>query len=161
MLPSNLHMHQLHYSFRGLLLALLLLSGIPASAQKLVQDPVQWRFSIKKQGAGRYILMADATIQPKWHIYAIKPGGEGELIGTSFKFDKGGAAVSGSVKELTPAKQEKMMDEKVNLHSGKAKFSITVTGRQGQTISGTVEYQACNDMMCLPPKTYPFSVKLP
>ncbi len=153
-------MHTLHNCFGRLLILLLLVSGFTASAQ-LVKDPTDWKFSVKKQSANHYTLTATTSIQPKWHIYGIKPGGDGELIGTSFTFDKGSAKTSGEVKEVTPAKQETLMDEKVNLHSGAATFSVSVIGKAGQTISGIVEYQACNDMMCLPPKKKQFSVKLP
>lgn len=153
-------MHTLHHYLGRVLALILIMSGFSASAQK-VQDPTDWKFSVKKKDATHYTLIANTSIQAKWHIYAIKPGGDGELIGTSFQFDKGGAKVNGDVKELTPAKQEMLMDEKVNLHSGKATFSVSIIGKQGQTISGTVEYQACNDMMCLPPKNKKFSVKLP
>jgi thiol:disulfide interchange protein DsbD len=152
-------MRTLLHSTVLLMLALTVL-GFSVSAQK-IQDPTDWKFSVKKQDATHYTLVADVAIQPKWHIYAINPGGEGELIGTSFHFEKGLAQLSGEVKEVTPAKQEVLMDEKVNLHSGKATFSVKIIGRQGQMLSGTVEYQACNDMMCLPPKKKLFSVKLP
>jgi thiol:disulfide interchange protein DsbD len=142
------------------MLVLLVVSGITASAQ-MVKDPTDWTFTVKKQSANHYTLTLATSIQPKWHIYGMKPGGEGELIGTSFTFDKTGAKTNGEVKEVTPAKQETLMDEKVNLHSGAATFSVSVIGKAGQTISGAVEYQACNDMMCLPPKKKQFSVKLP
>lgn len=127
----------------------------------MIQDPTDWSFSIKRQDATHFTLIATTTIKPKWHIYALNPGGEGELIGTSFDFERGDVKLTSKVKEVTPAHQEILMDEKVNLHSNKATFSVNIAGRKGQTIRGTVEYQACNDMMCLPPKKKNFSLTLP
>jgi thiol:disulfide interchange protein DsbD len=127
----------------------------------MIQDPTSWNFSVKKHDATHYTLTANTTIKPKWHIYGIQPGGEGELIGTSFQFDGGGAKADGKVKEETPAVATTLLDERVNLHSDNATFKVNVVGKKGQMISGTVEYQACNDMMCLPPKKQKFSVKLP
>jgi hypothetical protein len=148
------------YCFGSLLVALLALSGFHAGAQ-IVRDPTEWTFSVQKKDANHYIFTANVKIQSRWHIYAIQPGGDGELIGTSFLFDKGDAKISGAVKEVTPAKQETLMGEKVRLHSDKAVFSAGISGKTGQVVAGVVEYQACNDQMCLPPKKKQFSVKLP
>lgn len=152
-------MSKLHNCVAGLIAAILMMSCLPASAQG-IQDPTDWKFSIKKKDATHYTLIANTTIQPKWHIYGTTPGGDGTLIGTSFEFDSE-SAKAGEVTELTPAEQATLMDEKVNLHSGKATFSVLVSGKKGQVVSGSVEYQACNDMMCLPPKKKKFSLKLP
>ncbi len=143
-------------------LSVLALTAIarPASAQ-MTQDPTDWKFSIKKKDATHYTLTASTTIKSGWHIYGLNPGGEGELIGTSFIWDAGSVKADGAINEVTPAKSETILDEKVNLHSGKAVFSVALSGKSGQTASGSVEYQACNDMMCLPPKKKTFSVKLP
>ena|ERR1043165_2599174 len=136
----------------------LLVTGAHA---QMIQDPTNWTFSAKKKDATHYVLTANTTIKSGWHIYGLNPGGDGSLIGTSVKLDAGQVNAEGAVMEVTPAKPTTLMDEKVNLHSGKATFSVIVAGKKGQVANGSVEYQACNDMMCLPPKTKKFSVKLP
>ncbi len=137
----------------------LLLAGSAAMAQSL-KDPVSWAFSLKKAAGGQYELLATATIEPGWHIYAMTPGGEGELIGTSLSFEKD-VKVMTAAKEVTPAKEEVIMDEHVRVHSGKALLSAKVAGKKGQSIRGSVEYQACNDRMCMPPKTKSFTLSIP
>jgi thiol:disulfide interchange protein DsbD len=141
-------------------LAALLLACSPVAFAQQLQDPVHWSFSVKKTGQGQYSVMADARIVDKWHIYAMQPGGDGSLIGTSMQFENGVKLLS-QPKELTPAREEVLMDEHVRLHSGKASIVATLSGKPGQTIKGSVEYQACNDRMCLPPKTQSFTLTLP
>ena len=153
-------MRILHSRLALVLMALLLAFGLSASAQG-IQDPTTWKFSIAPQKDGSYMLKAEVQIAAKWHIYAMEPGGEGELIGTSFKMDAGAASLVGKMKELTPAKHEVMMDEHVSVYAGEASFAGKLSGKRGQKISGSVEYQACNDMMCLPPKTKSFTLTLP
>lgn len=140
-------------------LAALLVYSLGTFAQN-IQDPVSWQFAVTKSGDGQYSFVAEASITDKWHIYAMQPGGEGELIGTSLRFEDG-VKLLGQPKELTPAREEVMMDEHVRLHSGKARLGATLKGKPGQRLSGSVEYQACNDMMCLPPKTKSFTLTLP
>lgn len=124
------------------------------------QNPVSWDFSVKKNDKGQYDFVAQARIAEKWHIYAMQPGGDGSLIGTTLQFDKSVKLLS-QPKELTPAREETLLDDRVRLHSGKARIGATLNGKPGDKVSGTVEYQACNDMMCLPPKTQTFTLTLP
>lgn len=144
----------------ALALATLLLACSQAGFAQKIQEPVQWDFAVKKIRKGEYEILAKAQIATKWHIYAMKPGGDGELIGTSLHFEKGTKLTKGPA-ELTPAHDETILDEHVRLHTGKAEISASLRGNSGQKINGSVEYQACNDQMCLPPKTKTFSITLP
>jgi thiol:disulfide interchange protein DsbD len=141
--------------------AVILFTG-RASAQ-IVQDPTSWSFEVKKKDAKHFSLIFHTTIKPTWHLYALQPGGDGSLIPISFKFSPAnGVKRSGDIKSLTRPVTQAMegIDGRVNLYSGKADFIQEVVGTSGRVITGIIEYQACNDMMCLPPKKKTFSFTL-
>ncbi|MBS1615767.1 MAG: hypothetical protein JST06_06565 [Bacteroidetes bacterium] len=147
-------------TYFALAITALLLAFSQTGFAQTIKDPVQWEFSVKKTGKGTYSLIAKAQIAAQWHIYAMNPGGDGELIGTTLRFDKGTKLIKGP-EERSPAHEEVMLDEHVRLHTGQAEIGALIRGNSGQKISGSVEYQACNDRMCLPPKTKTFSISLP
>lgn len=140
----------------------LLITSDSAFSQ-IVQDPATWTFETRKKDATHYTLLFHATVKSPWHIYAMQPGGDGSLIGTSFTFNKiPGITRAGNIKALTKAKTQKMegIDGAVNLYTGRIDFAQEVSGKAGNTVTGTLEYQPCNDQMCLPPKKKTFSFTL-
>jgi Disulphide bond corrector protein DsbC len=129
------------------------------------QSPVSWAFASKKVGANVYELRMTATLQSGWHLYSQTQPSDAVAQPTSFTFNTNPLLVfDGKVKES--GKLEKFHDAKLevsaNQYSGKVDFVqvVKVKGAAKTNVTGTLEFQTCDDKKCLPPKTVPFSIAL-
>ena len=146
---------------RRFILAIIVLAlGLVANAQL---NPVSWNFTVKKTGDKTYEFIARASIQPGWHLYSQVQPDDAIAIPTGFSFHPNPVLVmDGKFKEL--GKLEKFHDKKLDLsanqYSNSVDFVQTVKLKANvkTNISGSVEFQTCNDEKCLPPKTVNFSV---
>ena len=128
-----------------------------------IYDPVTWDFSYEKKTDKQYELIFTANIERNSHIYAmdIPSGGP---IPTSFKFDSiPGYKLDGNTYEVT--KPVEVMDDafgfKIKTFSNKAEFRQKITALQTSfTVSGAVNYMACNNSTCSPPKDVEFSINI-
>jgi thiol:disulfide interchange protein DsbD len=147
---------------RSLLKSVLFLGVFAAAAPAYAQmtaDPTTWKYEVKKKSATEYQLIFHLDLKQGWHIWSVKPGGDGYQIAPSFTFNKNGAyQAQGGVKESGKATTATMdgIDGKVTYLSGKIDYiqNVKVTGRG--KITGKHTYQVCNDRMCLPPKDKDF-----
>lgn len=128
-------------------------------------DPVRWNYSAKKIADKTYEVHVTASIQPNWHLYSQQQPEDAIAIPTSIRFNKNPLVVlNGAIKEV--GKMELFKDEKLKLsanqYSGKVDFVQVVKLKAGTktNITGSVEYQTCDDKKCLPPKTVNFTVAL-
>jgi hypothetical protein len=128
-------------------------------------NPVSWTFSSKKINDKEFELQMTATIQQGWHLYSQLQPADAIAQPTSFNFNKHPLLVmDGKVKEL--GKLEKFKDEKLdvsaNQYSNKVVFvqRVKMKGRAKTNVTGSLEFQTCNDEKCLPPKTVNFSIAL-
>jgi thiol:disulfide interchange protein len=139
------------------LFALLLLFSVITSAQ--IYDPVTWDFSYEKKSDNQYELVFTASIEEKSHIYAmdIPSGGP---IPTSFRFDSlPGFILDGKTYEVTAP--EEVFDDafgfRIKTFSNKAEFRQKITAKSSNLkITGAVNYMACNNATCSPPKDVEF-----
>jgi thiol:disulfide interchange protein DsbD len=106
-----------------------------------------------------------ATIQNGWHLYSQHQPEDAVAIPTTFTLAKNPLLeMTGKIKEI--GKLEKFHDKELNLsanqYSRKVDFVQTVKlkGKIKTKLSGSVEYQTCDDKKCLPPKTVNFTVLL-
>jgi thiol:disulfide interchange protein DsbD len=138
-----------------------LLLTINVSAQ--IYDPVSWDFSYEKKGDKQYELIFTAAIEDKSHIYSMDIPASGP-IPTTFRFDTiAGYALDGKPFEVT--KPEEIFDEafgfKIKTFSHKAEFRQKITANSATfTATGSVNFMACNNSTCLPPKDVQFSIKI-
>ncbi len=146
------------------ILATLIIFCIPFIATSQIQNGAQWSFSVKKTGNKTYELYATASIEAGWHIYS-QVTGKGGPVPTNFTFVKNPLIhFIGSVKEM--GKMEKKFDKTFNTsvksYSDKVIFSqiIKLKANIKTNVTGHVEYMACNDKNCLPPKKVSFDVTL-
>ena len=144
------------------LFAALLFMSAYSFAQ--MEDPTSWKYEVKKKSATEYDLIFHLTLKPKWHIWSLKPGGDGMEIAPSFVWDKNAKVkVSGPVTEKgTPiVTAMEGIDGKVTYFSGTVDYVQPVTVTGNTKIKCTHTYQVCNDMMCLPPKdkVFVFDIK--
>jgi thiol:disulfide interchange protein len=143
------------------LLIYLVLFSLITSAQ--IYDPVTWDFSYEKKGDKQYELIFTAAIAKNSHIYSmdIPAGGP---IPTSFRFDTlPGYRLNGNTYEVT--KPVEVFDDafgfKIKTFSNSAEFRQKVTAVESSfTIKGTVNYMACNNATCSPPKDVDFAIRI-
>ncbi len=144
-----------------LFFALFVLYTTFSSAQ--IYDPVTWDFSYEKKADNQYELIFTATIAEKSHIYAmdIPSGGP---IPTSFSFDSlPGYKLEGKTFEVT--KPVEVFDDafgfKIKTFSTSAEFRQKVTSESPSfTVQGAVNYMACNNSTCSPPKDVEFEIDI-
>lgn len=138
-------------SFR-LLLTLCMLTGslLPSVAQMV--DPVAWTYSVKPINDSIYELQYIAAIEPTWHMYgqSVPQGGPNA---TTFTFEKSqNYQRIDTVLEITKAVEEfdRMFNMKVPYFAIEAEFSqkIKVIGKQPFKVTGTIDYQICDDKSC-------------
>lgn len=145
-------------------LATVLLASFAFMANAQVKTPVKWAFASKKIDSKTYEIQITASIDPKWHIYTIDHAGD-IGVATSFSFNKNPLGeLKGAVK--ASKKPVKMKDpstgEMVSFYEGSVTFTQTVTLKSPvkTNYTGTVEFMACDDKMCLPPTEKTFSITL-
>jgi Disulphide bond corrector protein DsbC len=143
-------------------LTLLLVSALPVLSQ---QDPVQWKFSTKKLDAKTYEIHMEATVASPWHIYS-QTTPDGGPLPTKIEFTKNPLVVlSGKTVEKGVMKEkfEEVFGVKVKYFPGSVEFVqiVKVKSDKAKTnLLGNIEFLACNDVRCMPPKTIPFSIAL-
>jgi thiol:disulfide interchange protein len=143
----------------AIILFLLFASG--ASAQ--IFDPVTWDFSFEKKGDKQYDLIFTATIEEHSHIYSMDIP-DGGPIPTTFRFDSvPGYKLDGKTYEVT--KPVELLDEafgfKIKTFSTKAEFRQRIIALEPTvTVKGVVNFMACNNATCSPPKDVEFAIEI-
>jgi thiol:disulfide interchange protein DsbD len=144
------------------LAALLLVGGFSAFAQ--LKNPVKWTYSAKKINPTTYEVHLKATIDPGWHIYTLDHSSD-IGIATSVSFTKNPLAeLTGPTKAT--GKPVKLKDpstgEMVKFYENTVDLVQTVKLKSAvkTSIAGTLEFMACDDKQCLPPKEQTFTVSL-
>ena len=128
-----------------------------------IYDPVTWDFSYEKKGDKQYELIFTATIDKNSHIYSMDIP-DGGPIPTSFKFDTlPSFHFAGNTWEVT--KPVEVLDDafgfKIKTFSNTAEFRQKLTAvASAFTVTGAVNYMACNNATCSPPKDVEFSIKI-
>jgi DsbC/DsbD-like thiol-disulfide interchange protein len=146
---------------KAILFFALLVSVIFTNAQ----NPVSWSFSAKKISDKTFEVHLTATIQPGWHMYSQNQPDDAIAIPTGIKYNNNPLLImDGKTKEL--GKMEKYSDAKLGISANQYSNSVDfvqvvkLKGKAKTNISGSVEYQTCDDKKCLPPKTANFSIAL-
>ncbi len=140
--------------------ALLLLASYGYSQ---IYNPVSWDFSFEKKGDKKYELIFSASIEKNSHIYSMDIP-EGGPIPTSFRFDTlPGFKLDGNPYEVT--KPVELLDEafgfRIKTFSTKAEFRQKITAVEPSfTVTGAVNFMACNNVTCSPPKDVDFAIKI-
>jgi thiol:disulfide interchange protein DsbD len=121
-----------------------------------ILDPVKWSTSIEKISESEYDLIAEATIDPKWHLYSQIVSEEGiGPIPTTFIFEKTNdyELVGKVIEEEGLTVDDPVFDMKIKYFEDKTVFKqrIKVLNESINKIIGEVEYMACDDVQCTPP----------
>jgi thiol:disulfide interchange protein DsbD len=129
-----------------------------------IQNPVTWTATSKKINDKTYEIHLTANIDNGWHIYS-QTTPEGGPIPTSFTFTKNPLlTINGSAKEVGKLEKhnEPLFGVDVKQFSNKVDFvqKVILKSPVNTSVNVAVEFMACNDKQCLPPKTEKFSVAL-
>lgn len=148
-------------TIRTITLALVLsLAGMAASAQ--TGDPTTWRYEVKKKSATEYQLIYHLNLKYGWHIWSLKPGGDGFQIVPEFKIDKNDKVQVKGVMEIGKSTTTVMdgVDGKVTYLSGQIDYVQEVVVKGATKITGKHTYQVCDDRQCLAPvdKSFEFVI---
>ena len=132
-----------------------------SSAQ--IYDPVTWDFGYEKKAENQYELIFTATIEKGSHIYAMDIP-EGGPIPTSFIINSlPGYELDGKAYEVTVPveKLDEAFGFKIKTFSDTAEFRQKITSAEKSfTVTGVVNYMACNNATCSPPKDVEFEIKI-
>ena len=139
-------------------LLLMVISCLSVVAQ--MQDPVHFKTEWKSISANEAEIIFSATIDPGWHVYSTDLGDGGPTQAT-INIDKiSGAALDGKLKPGSNEikKMDPIFEMEVKFFEKTAKFTQKVKLTGGRySVSGYLEYGACNDENCLPPTSVDFT----
>lgn len=132
-----------------------------------IYNPIKWSTKVEKTSDSKYKLITTATIKEGWHLYAqeVPKGGP---IPTTFTFDDLGGKIQlkgnttepeGKVK-FTTLFNEEGMNIKSFEHKAVFKQDIELIDASIKKIEAFVEFIACTDEQCLPPKEIELSFSL-
>jgi thiol:disulfide interchange protein len=143
---------------------ILLTAGL-VNSEAQVLEPVKWTFSINRIDDKTVEVVANATIENKWHLYSTEIP-DGGPIATSLNFEE--SELYTPIGELKQTPEPKLsFDEAFQMELGyfsnNARLSriIELNTSEDLTIEGYVEFMACDDHRCLPPDQIEFSLKVP
>ncbi len=135
-----------------------------ASSFSQIQNPVKWSFSVKKEGADNAVLVFTAKIERGWHVYSMKQESDDGPISLTFEFEKNkNYSLDGKINEPTP---EKMYDNNFEMnvkfyeHEVIYKQKIKILTKDAFSVKGLLNFQTCDDKMCLPPTDVDFEFKI-
>jgi thiol:disulfide interchange protein DsbD len=129
-----------------------------------ILEPVKWEFSLNKISETQIEVVADATIDPNWHLYSANLP-EGGPIPTSLNLvDSESYIRAGEIRQQP--EPDLQFDEAFGMElswfSNSARLILPVEIQNGNVsvIEGYVEFMACDDEQCLPPDRVDFSLPL-
>ena len=145
-------------------LSLLLFSILFTSLSFAQSDIVQWNFETRKLSDKQYEVKLIANIKNPWHIYSVTQP-EGGPLPTTITFARNPLATpEGNIKEVGKAqtRYEEVFELDTKFFSDKVEFVqvVNIRGNAKTNLNGKVEFMACTDEQCLPPKEVPFSIAL-
>jgi thiol:disulfide interchange protein len=145
-------------------------AGIIAPQQTTGQqifEPVHWSFAVQDLGNDEFQLNATASIDPGWHVYAIRASNNPDAIGpvsTTLTVDKSKHInlLGGPMDGKFITHYDINFDMDLNYFEGQASFSqrFKATGAEPFYLTGSIEFMTCDDVRCLPPDIKTFNIKV-
>jgi Disulphide bond corrector protein DsbC len=140
----------------------VILSALAVHAQL---NPISWSFSTSKIADKTYEIHMKATIQSGWHLYSQTQPEDAIALPTGFSLNKNPLiTLNGKIKEI--GKMETFHDAKLDISANQYANNVDfvqivkLKAKAKTNLTGTVEYQTCDDKKCLPPKTVNFSIAI-
>ncbi|MDR3272791.1 MAG: thioredoxin family protein [Flavobacteriaceae bacterium] len=132
--------------------------------QAQIKNPVQWKSELKHIQDNTYEAIFTATLEKGWHLYSRDIKIE-NAIPTEFSYpDNPNIRLIGKTQEIGK-KEEKYSDVfggTLVYYSNRAEYrqEFEVLGTQPVTFEADVEFQICNDKVCLAPDGQNFSFQV-
>ncbi|WP_299782479.1 protein-disulfide reductase DsbD domain-containing protein [uncultured Formosa sp.] len=134
-----------------ILLLVLIISG---AVNSQILEPVKWSTSVNKISDTEYELVATATIDQGWHLYAQYVPENGPIPTTfTFKGNKNFLKKGNTQEGKGHVVNDQIFEMEIKFFEGKADFKqrIKIKGNVPFKVNGTVEFMVCDDSRCLPP----------
>ena len=145
----------------GFLLCITLTGASRVARAQAPPDPVEWSLSVKSAAvrpAGKVLATLTARIQPGWHLYSLTTP-KGGPNATTVKFPESPAIADVKMFQPMPLRtydpnfklDTETFANEVQLI---AEMTLKPNARPGTVhLEAQIRYQACQDKLCLPPKT--------
>ncbi len=148
-----------NYILRIRLYILLVFSLISGACFAQMPNPAQFSHQFNKLSDTSAEIVFSGNISSGWHVYS--PMVTGGPTAASFHAEKlSGAVLDGGLRSegRLIKKYEEMFETEVSYFEGSVKFiqKLKLTGGKYE-VEGYMEYGACSDQMCTPPKKVNFS----
>lgn len=148
-------------------LSLLFAGMFGTSASGQILTPVKWKFEGRTIDAQTAEIIATATIEKKWHVYALKVSDKADAIGpvpTTIKLDasKNYSASGSPTEDKYITHYDPNFDMDLNYHENTAVFKqkIAVNSKTAFKVTGVLEYMACDDERCIFPDPELFEIAI-
>jgi thiol:disulfide interchange protein DsbD len=147
------------------LFIVLFFVGMASIANAQLLKPVMWTFSSKKIADKTYEIHLTANIQPGWHLFSQIQPADAISIPTAIAFNKNPLVMLDG-KTAETGKMEVYSDKRLGIsahqYANNVDFVQKVKLKTGAktNISGTVEFQTCDDKKCLPAQKLDFNLPL-
>lgn len=132
------------------------------SAQQAAPSPVSWMAVYQPISKQEGEVVIKAIIEKGWHTYSQRPTDAGP-ISTVISFKPSAQfELIGTTKENHVIEEyDKAFEARLYMFSDKAEFrqKVKLKSDPGFSIAFAIEFVACNDGMCLPPKTIDLNVR--
>jgi thiol:disulfide interchange protein len=141
---------------------ILILCFALLSLNLIAQDtpkPVKWTSYLEDNEEGETEIIIKAIIEKDWHVFTSAPGGDGLAIPTTIVVGMmiGDLAmelpVGDEVANQTPKEMTMEGMGKLKYYEGELSYAFPINSLKTRKFTVTVNYQTCNDKMCLPPET--------
>ena len=134
------------------------------SAPRSVLKPVKWTFRSVKKAEGSYDIIAEAVIDEGWHIYGPGIHQEGSPVPTSLTITADASnTLDGKITDQSSARVEehdKYFDMQVVKFKHDARITQSIKSTSPKTVSGSLEFMACDQSRCLAPEFLEFTIDL-
>ncbi len=134
-----------------LLFSLFIFSNSEAIGQE--KEPVKWNYSVKKISDKEAILIFEAKIDPRWHLYSqYFPDGGPVRMSFNFRNSNDYKRVGKIIESPAPkVERDEVFEMDVQYFEGKATLSqkIQVLSEKDFIIDGEFEYQVCFEDKCV------------
>ena len=145
-------------------LILFILACLPLMAvAQTEEEPVIWTTSVDRISKNVITLQFDATIAEQWHLYSLEEFDDGPLpTEFTFVFDSLQIQLEGKTTSGTPKRAfDEIFQIDLPFFDNEVQFTqrFTLLDPNAKQISGEINYQACDDRVCIF-RTEPFQIML-
>ncbi|MDR1974586.1 MAG: thioredoxin family protein [Bacteroidales bacterium] len=122
--------------------------------QAAPKNPVKWKYTVEYVEKGEAVLVFTAKIDKEWHLYSqfLEAGGP---LPTVFNLSKSSNYTAvGKISESPKPKEgiDDVFGTKIAFFAGNATFKqrIKINSQDDFKVTGTIDYQVCNEETCIP-----------